>query len=147
ADPFVDSDPLNNAAIDWDATIAYRRHLWSLGFAVAEAMDTSQRGMGLTWTHAPELIKRSITESKAVGGTDARGAGTDHLGPRPDVTIDDVKRAYNEQTSFIEKEGGRIILMASRALAASAKSPKDYKDVYRHVLQNVSQPVILHWLG
>lgn len=147
ADPFADTDPLNNAAIDWEATMAYRRHLWSLGFAVAEAMDTSQRGMGLNWSHAQELIKHSIAEAKAVGGVMASGAGTDHLLPGPDVTLEQVEQAYEEQCAYIEGLGGRIILMASRALAACAKGPEDYIRVYSKILQNVSEPVILHWLG
>ena len=122
ADPFADTDPLSNSQIDWEGTMAYRRHLWSLGFAVAEAMDTSQRGMGLNWSHAQELIKRSIAEAKAVGGEMANGAGTDHLLPGPDVTLEQVEQAYEEQCAYIEGLGGRIILMASRALAACAKS-------------------------
>lgn len=147
ADPFADTDPLSNSQIDWEGTMAYRRHLWSLGFAVAEAMDTSQRGMGLNWSHAQELIKRSIAEAKAVGGEMASGAGTDHLLPGPDVTLEQVEQAYEEQCAYIEGLGGRIILMASRALAACAKSPEDYIRVYSNILQKVSQPVILHWLG
>lgn len=146
-DPFADTDPLADAQIDWESTLAYRRHLWSLGFSVAEAMDTSQRGMGLNWSHAQELIKRSIAEGNAVGGSLASGAGTDHLAPGPEVTLEQVKQAYEEQCAYIEGLGGRIILMASRALAACAQGPEDYIEVYEHILQNVSEPVILHWLG
>ena len=134
-------------AIDWDATLAYRRHLWSLGFAVAEAMDTAQRGMGLDWTAAQELIRRSIAEGKAVGGTLASGAGTDHLAPDPGRGVDEVIAAYEEQVGYVESLGGRIILMASRALAACAKSPDDYARVYDRILSQVKQPVIIHWLG
>jgi hypothetical protein len=147
ADPLADCDPLLDTPIDWDATLAYRRHLWSLGFAVAEAMDTAQRGMGLPWPAAQELIARSIAEAKAHGGAVASGAGTDHLAPGPDVTVDDVIRAYEEQVGFVESHGGRVILMASRALARAATSADDYRRVYGRILSQVSQPVILHWLG
>jgi hypothetical protein len=147
ANPFVDTDPIHNSKIDWDTTLNYRHHLWSLGFGVAEAMDTAQRGMGLNWEHAKELISRSVKEAKAVNGKIASGAGTDHLVPGPDVTLDEVEQAYDEQCEFVEKEGSRIILMASRALAACGKTPEDYERVYRNVLNKVSEPVILHWLG
>lgn len=146
-DPLADSDPLNQAQIDWDATLAYRRHLWSLGLSVAEAMDTAQRGMGLNWARSQELIQRSLAEANAVGGNIACGAGTDHLTPGPGVTLEDVERAYEEQCGFVEGHGGRVILMASRALAACAKGPEDYERVYGKILGQVSQPVILHWLG
>jgi hypothetical protein len=146
-DPFADVDPLNHAQIDWEATMAYRRHLWSLGLGVAEAMDTAQRGMGLNWERAKELISRSIKEARAVGGRVASGAGTDQLAPGPKVTLEDVEAAYEEQCSFIEGQGGEIILMASRALAACAKGPEDYERVYGKILGQVSRPVILHWLG
>lgn len=146
-DPFVDTNPTSPAALDWDATLAFRRHLWSLGFAVAEAMDTAQRGMGLDWVATRELIRRSLAEARSYGGTVASGAGTDQLTPAPGVTLDDVIAAYEEQCGFIEGEGGRIILMASRALAACAQSPDDYLAVYDRILSQVSQPVILHWLG
>ncbi|HLU21531.1 MAG TPA: dihydrodipicolinate synthase family protein [Bacillaceae bacterium] len=147
SNPFANTDPLKDAQIDWENTLAYRRHLWSLGLAVAEAMDTAQRGMGLNWEMAKELISRSVAEAKAVGGRIACGAGTDQLIPHPDVTIDEVIATYEEQCEFVEAQGGQIILMASRALAAVAKSPEDYEHVYRHILQNVKRPVILHWLG
>ncbi|MCZ8511956.1 dihydrodipicolinate synthase family protein [Paenibacillus filicis] len=146
-DPFADTDPLSNAQIDWDATMAYRRHLWSLGLSVAEAMDTAQRGMGLNWTGAQELIRRSVAEARAAGGRIACGAGTDHLAPSAQVTLEAVEAAYEEQVSFVEGLGGQVILMASRALAACAKSPEDYERVYGRILSQVSQPVILHWLG
>ena len=133
--------------VDWDATLAYRRHLWSHGFAVAEAMDTSQRGMGLDWAMALELIKRSIAEAKAVGGIVASGAGTDHVSPSPERTVDEVIAAYELQLGAIEGLGGRAIMMASRALAACAKSGDDYARVYDRVLSQVKQPVIIHWLG
>ncbi|MEO1016369.1 MAG: dihydrodipicolinate synthase family protein [Pseudomonadota bacterium] len=148
ADPLADVDPWLTPAIDWERTIAFRHHLWDLGLAVAEAMDTSQRGMGLDWPTARELIRRSL--EAANGRDDATvfcGAGTDHLAPTPGVTTDDVIRAYEEQIEAIEALGGRIILMASRALAAAAQSPDDYAKVYGRVLEQVQAPVILHWLG
>lgn len=148
ADPLADNDPWLAPAIDWERTIAFRRHLWSLGFGVAEAMDTAQRGMGLDWKDALELIRRSLDAAKDVpGAVVASGAGTDHLPPGPEVTLDKVIAAYEEQCSAIEKLGGRIILMASRALTAAAKSPDDYAKVYDRILRQVRQPVILHWLG
>lgn len=146
-DPLVDVDPVANARIDWDATLAYRRYLWSLGLAVAEAMDTAQRGMGLDWERTKELIRRSLAEARATGGLIACGAGTDHLVPAPHVGVAEVIAAYEEQCGFVESSGGRIILMASRALAACAKSPDDYAQVYGRILSQVAQPVILHWLG
>ena len=133
--------------VDWDATLAYREHLWSLGFGVAEAMDTAQRGMGLDWPLALELITRSTAAAKARGGLIACGAGTDHLQPGQAISIEQVTDAYLEQCEAIEAVGGRIILMASRALAAVARSPEDYDTVYTKVLSQISQPVILHWLG
>jgi hypothetical protein len=146
-DPFTDVDPLHNAAIDWEATLAYRRYLWSLGLSVAEAMDTAQRGMGLGWTQAKELIRRSSAEASAAGGRIACGAGTDHLAPSPRTTIEEVIAAYEEQCGFVEDCGSRIILMASRALAACAESSEDYERVYGHILSQVKEPVIIHWLG
>ncbi|SEM75961.1 Protein of unknown function [Paenibacillus sp. cl141a] len=146
-DPFADTDPLHHSQIDWNSTLAYRHHLWSLGLAVAEAMDTAQRGMGLDWNRSKELIRASIAEARSVGGKIACGAGTDHLFPGPSVTIADVEAAYEEQVGFIEGEGGQVILMASRALAACAKGPEDYLRVYGRILGQVKQPVILHWLG
>lgn len=145
--PLANTDPLTDPQIDWESTLAYRRHLWSLGFAVAEAMDTAQRGMGLNWSHAQELIRRSVAEARTFGGTVACGAGTDHLLPGPAVTLEDVERAYEEQCAYVEEQGGRIILMASRALAACARGPEDYVRVYGRILSQVKEPVILHWLG
>ncbi|TBL79384.1 dihydrodipicolinate synthase family protein [Paenibacillus thalictri] len=146
-DPWANRDPLADAQIDMEATMAYRHHLWSLGFAVAEAMDTAQRGMGLDWARAQELIKRSIQEARSVGGTVASGAGTDHLLVQPGLTLEQVEAAYEEQCAFVEGLGGQVILMASRALAAVAKGPEDYERVYGKILSQVSKPVILHWLG
>jgi hypothetical protein len=147
ADPLADTTPVSPPQLDWDATLAFRRYLWSLGFAVAEAMDTAQRGMGLDWANAQELIRRSLAEARAVGGTVACGAGTDHLQLRAGLTLDDVEEAYAEQVGFVEGEGGRVILMASRALAAAARGPDDYARVYDRILSQVAQPVIIHWLG
>ncbi|MCP5367865.1 MAG: dihydrodipicolinate synthase family protein [Hyphomicrobiales bacterium] len=148
ADPLADVDPWLEPAVDWDATIAYREYLWSMGLGVAEAMDTAQRGMGLDWAGAQELIRRSLAASRAVPGSRiACGCGTDHLAPDPRLTVDDVIRAYEQQIEFIEGEGGELILMASRALAACAASPDDYARVYDRLLGQVKAPVIIHWLG
>jgi hypothetical protein len=148
ADPLAEHDPWLDAAVDWDATIAFRRHLWSLGLGVAEAMDTAQRGMGLDWPTAQELIRRSLDAARDTPGAVLfSGAGTDHLPPGPEVTLDDVIRAYEDQCAAIEAMGGRIILMASRALARAARGPDDYARVYARVLSQVKQPVIIHWLG
>jgi hypothetical protein len=148
ADPLADKEPWLDTAIDWERTIAFRRHLWSLGLGVAEAMDTAQRGMGMDWPTSLELIRRSLDAAKdfprALIGS---GAGTDHLEPRADVTIDDVIRAYEEQCAAVEKLGGRIVLMASRALVKAARSGDDYAKVYGRILAQVKQPVIIHWLG
>jgi hypothetical protein len=147
-DPLADNDPWLERAIDWERTIAFREYLWDLGLGVAEAMDTAQRGMGLDWTGAKELITHA--QSAARGRSDALiayGAGTDHLAVGAGVTIDDVIRAYEEQVAFVEGQGGRIILMASRALAAAAQGPDDYARVYDRILSQVREPVIIHWLG
>lgn len=142
ADP---ADP-ERRALDWDATLAYRRHLWRLGFGVAEAMDTAQRGMGLPWSTARELIRRSCAEARALGARVACGAGTDTLGADAH-DLGAVEAAYHQQTAFVEEAGGQVILMASRALARSARGPDDYARVYDAVLRHVRAPVILHWLG
>jgi hypothetical protein len=146
-DPLADLDPSTGTAIDWDRTIAFREHLWDLGLGVAEAMDTAQRGMGLDWAGAKELIARAQRAAAARGAVIAHGAGTDHLAPGPDVSIDDVIGAYEEQVGYVEGQGGRVILMASRALARAARSPDDYARVYDRILSQVRQPVIIHWLG
>ncbi|WP_188259923.1 dihydrodipicolinate synthase family protein [Azospirillum tabaci] len=148
ADPLADNDPWLTPAIDWDRTIAFREHLWDLGFGVAEAMDTAQRGMGLDWNASLELIRRSLTAAKARGNAlIACGAGTDHLAPEDARSLDDVIRAYETQVSAVEDLGGRVILMASRALARVAKGPDDYVRVYGRILSQVRSPVIIHWLG
>ncbi|MEV0039123.1 dihydrodipicolinate synthase family protein [Streptomyces sp. NPDC050804] len=145
ADPYADTSPDAPAAVDWDATLAFRRHLWSHGLAVAEAMDTAQRGMGLDWTGAAELIRRSAAEAKTVGGRIACGAGTDQLAPG--ASLDEVRAAYEEQLALVEETGAQAILMASRALASAATAPDDYLAVYAPLLRQATGPVVLHWLG
>ncbi|MEK7360604.1 MAG: dihydrodipicolinate synthase family protein [Pseudomonadota bacterium] len=148
ADPLAPVDPWQGCAIDWDATIAYRRALWGLGLGVAEAMDTAQRGSGLDWNTSLALIRRSIEASRdCAGALLASGAGTDQLAAQDATGLDDVIRAYEEQIGAIEALGGRIILMASRALARVARSPDDYHRVYDRILGQVKEPVIIHWLG
>ncbi|HZF82050.1 MAG TPA: dihydrodipicolinate synthase family protein [Burkholderiaceae bacterium] len=148
SDPLAAVDPWLTAAVDWDATIAYRRHLWSLGLGVAEAMDTAQRGMGLDWPTSLELIRRSLDAAKDVpGALVASGCGTDHLNLDEVKSVDDVIRGYEEQMAAIEALGGKLIVMASRALARVATSPADYERVYDRVLSQAKQPVVLHWLG
>ena len=148
ADARAAVDPWLQCAIDWDATIAYRQRLWRMGLGVAEAMDTAQRGMGLDWPTSLELIGRSIDAAKDVPGAFlASGCGTDHLAPEDAKSVDDVIRAYETQMAAIEKLGGKLIVMASRALARVAQSPADYERVYDRVLSQAKQPVVLHWLG
>ena len=147
-DPLADVDPWLAAAVDWDNTIAFREHVWDLGLGVAEAMDTAQRGMGLDWPSSLELITRSVRAAKARGNALVfSGAGTDHLAVEDAKTIDDVIRAYENQIAAVEKVGGRIILMASRALAKLGRHADDYAKVYDRVLSQVREPVIIHWLG
>ena len=148
ADPLAAIDTWLQCAVDWDATIAYRQRLWSLGLGVAEAMDTAQRGMGLDWPTSLELIRRSLDAARDVpGALVACGCGTDHLAPEDARSVDDVIRAYEEQMAAIEQLGGRLIVMASRALARVARGPGDYELVYGRILSQARQPVILHWLG
>ncbi|MFN4350203.1 MAG: dihydrodipicolinate synthase family protein [Hylemonella sp.] len=148
ADPRAAIDPWLQCAVDWDSTIAYRRHLWSLGMGVAEAMDTAQRGMGMDWPTSLELIRRSIDAAKDMpGALVASGCGTDHLVLEDVKTVDDVIRGYETQMEAIEKLGGKLIVMASRALARVARSPADYERVYDRILTQAKQPVVLHWLG
>jgi hypothetical protein len=148
ADPLAESDPWLDVAVDWGRTIGFRQHLWSLGLGVAEAMDTAQRGMGMDWPASFELIRRSLDAARDFpNALMACGAGTDHLEPDSDVTTDAVIRAYEEQCAAIEKLGGRIVLMASRALVKAARSGRDYAKVYGRILGQVKEPVIIHWLG
>jgi Protein of unknown function (DUF993) len=131
--------------IDWDTTLRFRHHLWSLGLGVADAMDTAQRGMGLEWADCAELIRRSGAEARAAGGLLCCGAGTDQLTGPADLAA--ITRAYEEQVAVVEEAGARVVLMCSRALAAAATGPEDYHAVYSRLLEQVSEPVILHWLG
>ncbi|MFI1165201.1 dihydrodipicolinate synthase family protein [Streptomyces sp. NPDC020801] len=196
ADPFADVSPDSPAAVDWDATLAFRRHLWAHGLGVAEAMDTAQRGMGLDWAAAAELIRRSAAEARGVGGRIACGVGTDQVNGRSTDQVNGrstdqdngrstdqdngrstnqdngrstdqdngritgrirgrvtgcslagIRAAYEEQLAVVEEAGARAILMASRALAATARGPDDYLEVYGHLLRQAAEPVILHWLG
>jgi len=149
ADPRQPSDPWDGPTpIDWEATLRFREHLWRLGFKVAEAMDTSQRGMGLDWNTARELVRRSVAHARTIPGADlACGVGTDQLAWNERTTLQDVLAAYAEQIEVVEAAGGRIILMASRALAAIARSADDYHEVYSRLLRQCKQKVILHWLG
>ncbi|MFD8205618.1 dihydrodipicolinate synthase family protein [Streptomyces sp. NPDC059695] len=145
ADPYADTTPGAPAAVDWDATLAFRRHLWSHGLGVAEAMDTAQRGMGLDWAGAAELIRRSAAEARGVGGRIVCGVGTDQLtGP---AGLPEIRAAYEEQLAVVEASGAQAVVMASRALAAAARGPEDYLDLYGHLLRQASEPVVLHWLG
>ena len=145
ADPFTANDPSGRASLDWDRTLEFRRHLAGLGLGIAEAMDTAQRGMGLDWPGALELITR--TKAELPDALVFNGCGTDQLDPANARTLDDVRAAYLEQVAAIQRIDGRIILMASRALARVATSPDDYVAVYRDVLAACDRPVILHWLG
>ncbi len=144
-DPLAECDPSQDAVIDWDATLRFRAHLIDLGLGIAEAMDTAQRGMGLNWPGALELIRQ--TKTAFPKARVANGCGTDHLDPEDAQTLDDVRRAYLEQVEAIQAAGGRIILMASRALARVASGPEDYASIYSDVLGACDEPVILHWLG
>ncbi|GAA3125864.1 dihydrodipicolinate synthase family protein [Streptomyces rameus] len=144
ADPYADVSPDSPAAVDWDATLAFRRHLWSHGLGVAEAMDTAQRGMGLDWAGAAELIRRSAAEARGTGGRIACGVGTDQL---TGGTLAEIRAAYEEQLAVVEEAGAQAVLMASRALAATATGPEDYLEIYGHLLRQSAEPVILHWLG
>ncbi|MFJ3716732.1 dihydrodipicolinate synthase family protein [Streptomyces sp. NPDC090057] len=144
ADPFADTSPDSPAAVDWDATLAFRRHLWSHGLGVAEAMDTAQRGMGLDWAGAAELIRRSAAEARAVGGRIACGVGTDQIAGG---TLAGIRAAYEEQLALVEEAGAQAIVMASRALASAARGPEDYLETYGHLLRQAAEPVVLHWLG
>jgi len=146
ADPLAANGPGAPAALDWDATLAFRHHLWRHGLGVADAMDTAQRGMGLDWPATRELIARSGAEARAVGGLLCCGAGTDHL-PPGDATVAHVLTAYREQCDVVQEAGAQVVVMASRALAAAARGPEDYAAVYGHLLGELDQPAILHWLG
>jgi hypothetical protein len=147
ADPLADVSPLSPAVVDWERTLAFRRHIWSYGIGVAEAMDTAQRGMGLDWEAAKELIRRSVAEAKAVGGRIVCGAQTDQLPPGSARSLRDVEVAYEEQCAFVEAQGGQVVIMASRELARIAQGPEDYARVYDRVLSQIREPALIHWLG
>ena len=148
SNPLAAADPWLTTPLDWEATIAYRRYLWSLGFGVAEAMDTAQRGMGLDWPTSLELIQRTLIAAKDYpNALVASGCGTDHLEVDQVKSVDDVIRAYEHQMEAIEALGGKLIIMASRALVKVAKGPDDYEKVYARIISQAKQPVILHWLG
>jgi hypothetical protein len=146
ADPRGENVPGAPAAIDWEATLAFRRHLFGYGLGVAEAMDTAQRNMGLDWPAAQELITRSAAAARKHGAPIASGAGTDQL-LAPAGSLGEVTEAYLEQVEFVEGAGSQAIVMASRQLAAVARSAEDYLQVYSSVLAQATRPVILHWLG
>ena len=148
SDPLAKQNPWLDCALDWDATINYRRHLLSLGMGIAEAMDTAQRGMGLDWPTSLQLISRTIDAAKDFSGARvASGCGTDHLTSEAALSIEDIIRAYEEQMAAIENVGGKLIVMASRALVQVAKNADDYIRVYERILSQAKEPVILHWLG
>jgi hypothetical protein len=146
ADPLADNTPGRPARLDWDATLEFRHHLWRHGLGVADAMDTAQRGMGLDWAATAELVRRSAAEAATVGGALVCGAGTDQL-PPGEHDLAAVLHAYEEQLEVLEDAGAGVVLMASRALAASAAGPADYAKVYGALLEQVRRPVLLHWLG
>ena len=134
------------ADIDWDATLAFRHHVWSWGLGVADAMDTAQRNMGLDWAACTELIRRSAAEAATVGGALVVGVNTDHV-TDASISLDAVIAAYLEQLEVAEDAGAGVVLMASRHLARAATSAADYERVYREMLARASEPVVLHWLG
>jgi hypothetical protein len=136
-------------AVDWNATLAFRSQLWDQGLHLAEAMDTAQRGMGVDWPTALELIQRTMREARAhpMRPRVACGAGTDHKALAQLSTGDAILAAYTEQAEAIEAAGGQLILMASRAFPAINASPDTYQQVYRRLIDQAAQPVILHWLG
>ncbi|MFB4281813.1 dihydrodipicolinate synthase family protein [Nonomuraea sp. MTCD27] len=148
ADPLGDNTPGSPAAVDWDATLRFRRHLWSHGLRVADAMDTAQRNMGLDWAATKELIRRSAAEARSYGDPAtlvACGAGTDHAPGAGDLNT--ITAAYAEQIETVQSAGAGVIVMASRQLARVATGPADYHQVYGKLFGLADRPVILHWLG
>ena len=140
----------DGAGVDWDETLALRHRIWDLGLGVAEAMDTAQRGMGLSWPLAAELIRRCGKDFAARterGAGLVAGAGTDQLDPASRPGLPEVLAAYREQLALVEDTGATAVVMASRALAVAARGPEDYLQVYGDVLAEAAGPVILHWLG
>jgi hypothetical protein len=146
ADPLAPADPSEGPVLDWEATLAFRHHVWSCGLGVAEALDTAQRGMGLDWATARELITRTGIEAAAVGGSWCAGVGTDQL-PAGAASVDVVVDAWREQLEVVAGAGAVPVLMASRALAAVAGGPDDYHRAYGKLLATAPGPVLLHWLG
>jgi hypothetical protein len=146
ADPRAENVPGAPAALDWEATLAFRRHLWALGFGVAEAMDTAQRGAGLDYAATRELIRLSAAEARSAGGRIVAGVGTDQLPPGP-ASLGDIRKAYAEQLEDVQQAGAVPVLMCSRHLAAAAGGPEDYKQVYGELIERAGGKVLLHWLG
>ena len=144
--PWADNVPGAPAELDWDATLAFRRHVYSWGLGVADAMDTAQRNMGLDAAATRELITRSAEVAREVGGNLVAGVNTDHVADEV-ISLDEIIDAYAEQLHFTEDAGAGVVLMASRHLARAAQSPADYEWVYGAVLRAASAPVVLHWLG
>ena len=145
ADPLAENVPGARAVLDWDATLAFRHHLWRHGLGVAEAMDTAQRGMGLDYSAVRELVRRSASEARSVGGRIVAGVATDQLdGP---AKVSEVLDAYREQLNDVQEAGAVPVIMCSRHLAALATSPDDYLSVYTKLLSEADGPVLLHWLG
>ena len=150
SDPLAARNPWDGRpAVDWAATLAFRHGLWDQGLGLAEAMDTAQRGMGVDWPTALELIQRTMVDARAhpMRPRVACGAGTNHLALDALSTTDAIIAAYRTQMEAIEAAGGQIILMATRALPAMGARPADYAYVYDTLLTDAAQPVILHWLG
>ena len=150
SDPIKDRSPWDTRpAVDWDATLKFRTMLWDQGLGLAEAMDTAQRGMGVDWLTAKELIERTMRAAKAhpMKPRVACGAGTDHVNLALLTSVDAIRAAYELQMEAIEAAGGQIILMASRAFTAINASPDIYHSVYRSLIDQAKEPVILHWLG
>ncbi|GAA1055184.1 hypothetical protein GCM10017608_20360 [Agromyces luteolus] len=142
----ADNTPGQPAEIDWDATLAFRHHVWSWGLGVADAMDTAQRNMGLDAAATRELISRSAAEAASAGGSVVVGVNTDHLDDEV-VSLEQVIDAYKLQLHHAEDAGAGAVLMASRHLARAAQNADDYRRVYREVLAAAASPVVLHWLG
>lgn len=145
-DPLAANEPFGAPVIDWDASLAFRRHLWSEGFVVGEALDTAQRGMGLDWGLASELIRRSGAEAAAVGGKLTAGVWTDHIDPAT-TDLAAIAAAYEQQLEAVDAAGAQAIILSSRQLAAAATSAEDYANVYGKLLSQATRPVILHWVG
>ncbi|WP_217180900.1 dihydrodipicolinate synthase family protein [Streptomyces sp. AC495_CC817] len=142
----ADNTPGQPADIDWDATLAFRRNVYSWGLGVADAMDTAQRNMGLDAAATRELIARSAEVAREEGGSVVVGVNTDHV-DETRISLDRVVDAYKEQLHFTEEQGAGPVLMASRHLARVAAGAEDYRRVYREVLESATTPVVLHWLG